>query len=185
MKITKIYLATLLSCILILSGCQTFTKAVDYTVNATTVASSIKYLDKNLDQSLKALYTSDFYTEEEKTTVERLVVEIDYLLAEAESILANGSTAERLVKAKDLNKLILMARSTYLETEALVSRNFDKYPPEQQAMFRKTRDTLVDLDKAWIKITTDSEGEDVTHVITGVLSVVGTMITLIEPYTKD
>ena len=100
------------------------------------------------------------------------------------AILDNGTATERLVKTKDINKIITLARSTYLETEAIVAAHYNEYPPEQQRLLISTRDTLVSLDKAWIEISTNAQGEDVTHILTGILSTVGTVMQLAEPFTK-
>lgn len=174
---TKLLALTLVAA---LSGCAGMTpeQATQYTVNAATVAASIRYVDKNIDSVTNKIYEVDFYSADDKIKLDRLFSDVDFIVNRVEAVIGDQDVAQAILLATDVEMLVLGARNTYTEFYTILSKYYDKFPMETQYQLRLMNDNLVALDKAWAEVQSSKQAQDITPIVKSALKVLDTGVTL-------
>lgn len=165
-----------------LAGCAGMTaeQATQYTVNAATVAASIRYIDKNIDSVTNNIYSVDFYSKEDQVKLDRLFSDVDFIVNRVEAVIGDKDVATAVMMATDVEMLVLGARNTYLEFYTILSKYYDRFPLETQEQLRLMNDSLIALDRAWNEVQASKQAQEITPIIKSALKVMDTGITLVK-----
>jgi hypothetical protein len=168
--------------VIALTGCQNMTvsKAIGYTVNVSTIASSIKYLDDNLDRSLDKIYEGDFYSPEDKLAIQGMIDEIDRNVSMIEKAIQSKDAKEIVVTAAQMNQMVDRARGIYLEMRTIVAKYRQYYPEDVWNDVLLLNSHVTALDRSWKEVMKTSDGRDITPIVRNVLQVMGVAVNVIR-----